>query len=167
MFSQVQQRADRVAATEIDVSTYVPYVRHVDETTVALASGALLRMWRLEGLPWESVDQVVLNRMAETLNNGLRSLAHERLALWTHVVRLRQSVEPTEQAEGLPFVSDLMDAYESRLGGERLYRNHLYISMVVTPNSVGARANDGLSPAARAGRGRRSGRYRTAGRSGA
>lgn len=137
MFSQVQQRADRVAATEIDVSTYVPYVRHVDETTVALASGALLRMWRLEGLPWESVDQVVLNRMAETLNNGLRSLAHERLALWTHVVRLRQSVEPSEQAEGLPFVSDLMDAYESRLGGERLYRNHLYISMVVTPTLSG------------------------------
>lgn len=71
--------------------------------------------------------------MADTLNDGLRSLSHERLALWTHLVRLRQRPEPTGDASGLPFVDELMEAYEGRLGGERLYRNHLYISLVVTP----------------------------------
>ncbi len=133
MFSQVMRRAEKVAATEIDVGMYVPYVRHVDETTVALASGALLRMWRVEGLPWESIDQVVVNRLASTLNNGLRSLSHERLALWTHVVRLRQRPESSDVSSGMPFCDDLMAAYESRLGGERLYRNHLYVSLVVSP----------------------------------
>jgi type IV secretion system protein VirB4 len=134
MFDAVVKRAAQVAATEMDMSSYVPYVRHVDETTVALASGALLRMWRVEGLPWESVDQLVLNRYAEALNNGLRSLSHERIALWTHIVRLRQPAIASEPTGTLPFVDELMGAYESRLAGERLYRNHLYVSLVVAPS---------------------------------
>jgi len=46
-----------LARTEESVSRFVPYTRHVDETTIKTKEGYLLKVIRLEGMPFETADQ--------------------------------------------------------------------------------------------------------------
>jgi type IV secretion system protein VirB4 len=126
----------RVGKSELETERFVPYVRHVDERTVALDSGAVMRIWRLDGLPAESLDQVVVNQMANAHNHALRAMAHERCGLWTHLVRLRQRSVETRAVATTPFVDELVAGYEASLAGERLYKNTFYVSLVVTPEAI-------------------------------
>lgn len=136
MFDKQTRRAERVSRSELEIERFVPYVRHVDGRTIALASGAVLRMWRVRGLSAESLDQLVVNRMAMAHNNALRSMAHERATLWTHLVRLRQSATPFRSLRVSPFVDELFGQYEAALAGERLYGNALYVSLVISPKPL-------------------------------
>jgi type IV secretion system protein VirB4 len=133
MFSAAAKRRERVAESELSLERFVPYVRHVDERTVALDSGAVMRMWRLNGLPAESLDQVVVNQMAIAHNHALRAMATERAALWTHLVRLRQPALEPLRVRTTPFIDELVEGYEASLAGERLYKNTFLVSLVVLP----------------------------------
>ena len=129
-------RRERICRSELEIERFVPYVRHLDERTIALESGALLRMWRVRGLSAESLDQLVVNHMAMAHNHALRSMAHERAALWTHLVRLNQTAMPARETAVSAFVDELFGQYEAALAGERLYANALYVSLVINPKPL-------------------------------
>src|SRR5215469_15860637 len=136
MFSAAARSRERIAESELSLERFVPYVRHVDERTVALDSGAVMRMWRLNGLPAESLDQVVVNQMAIAHNHALRAMATERAALWTHLVRLRQPALEPLRVRTTPFIDELVEDYEASLAGERLYKNTFLVSLVVLPQAM-------------------------------
>jgi len=66
---------------ELGPETFIPYVRHVDETTIALDSRALMTMITLEGVSFETADVRDLNGLHRSLNTLYRNIADERLAL--------------------------------------------------------------------------------------
>src|SRR3546814_14823511 len=66
---------------------YLPYARHVTPDVIALDSGDLMMMFRLEGLAFETADPIHLNDWHEKLNGTWRNIADDRLAIWTHIVR--------------------------------------------------------------------------------
>ena len=44
----------QVALREADDIKFIPYTRHVDDTIVALEDGSLMRMYRVDGRPFET-----------------------------------------------------------------------------------------------------------------
>src|SRR3546814_9887063 len=77
----------RVLAREAEPGRYLPYARHVTPDVIALDSGDLMMMFRLEGLAFETADPIHLNDWHEKLNGTWRNIADDRLAIWTHIVR--------------------------------------------------------------------------------
>ncbi|EJC84133.1 type IV secretion/conjugal transfer ATPase, VirB4 family [Rhizobium leguminosarum bv. trifolii WSM2297] len=117
---------------ELGPETFIPYVRHVDETTIALASRALMTMVALEGVSFETADIRDLNGLHRSLNTLYRNIADERLALWTHVVRRRDNAYP-EGHFANPFSDGLNTRYRERMVREDLFCNELYLTLVWHP----------------------------------
>lgn len=117
---------------ELGPETFIPYVRHVDESTIALDSRALMVMIALEGVSFETADILDLNALHRDLNTLYRNIADERLALWTHLIRRRDNSYP-EGTFATPFSAALNDKYRERMVGEDLFRNDLYLSILWSP----------------------------------
>ena len=121
-----------VKARELEPETFIPYVRHVDETTIALDSRALMVMIALDGVSFETADPLDLNGLHRDLNTLYRNLADERLALWTHIIRRRDTDYP-EGAFANPFSAALNAKYRARMVEEDLFRNDLYLTLLWSP----------------------------------
>lgn len=118
---------------ELGPETFIPYVRHVDETTIALESRALMSVLVLEGVSFETADVLDLNGLHRSLNTLYRNIADERLALWTHVIRRRDNDYPEGYFTN-SFSGGLNARYRERMVREDLFCNDLYLSLVWYPN---------------------------------
>nr|WP_245372370.1 hypothetical protein [Rhizobium leguminosarum] len=99
---------------ELGPETFIPHVRHVDETTIALKSRALMVMLALDGVSFETADVLDLNSLHRDLNTLYRNIADERLALWTHVIRRRDNAYPDGEFAN-PFSQGLNAKYRERM----------------------------------------------------
>ena len=117
---------------ELEPETFIPYVRHVNGTTVALDSRALMVMIGLAGVSFETADALDLNGLHRDLNTLYRNIADERLALWTHVIRRRDNSYP-EGVFANPFAATLNAKYRDRMVREELFRNDLYLTLLWHP----------------------------------
>lgn len=117
---------------ELEPETFVPYIRHVDEQTIALDSRALMVVIALEGVSFETADTSDLNALHRDLNTLYRNIADERLALWTHVIRRRDNEYPHGTFSNV-FSRTLNDKYRARMIDEDLFRSDLYLTLVWHP----------------------------------
>ncbi|MEI2298720.1 VirB4 family type IV secretion/conjugal transfer ATPase [Ensifer sp. MJa1] len=122
----------KLRSRELDPDAFIPYVRHIDGSTISLDSRALMVMIALEGVSFETADALVLNALHRDLNTLYRNIADERLALWTHLIRRRDDSYP-QGTFTTPFSAGLNDKYRARLVGEDLFRNDLYLSILWSP----------------------------------
>ncbi|TWB11679.1 type IV secretion system protein VirB4 [Rhizobium sp. ERR 1071] len=122
----------RLKSRELEPETFIPYVRHVDETVIALDSRALLAMIAVEGVSFETIDPIDLNSLQGDLNTLYRNIADERLAIWTHLIRRRDNTYPDGGFTN-PFSAALNDKYRERMVREDLFRNDLYLSLLWHP----------------------------------
>ncbi len=122
-----------IKARELQPETFIPYVRHLDDATIALDSQVLMVMVALEGVSFETADVLDLNGLHRDLNTLYRNVADERLAIWAHIIRRRDNEYP----EGV-FVSAFSKAlngkYRDRMMREDLFRNDLYLTLLWSPN---------------------------------
>ncbi|MGK6315617.1 VirB4 family type IV secretion/conjugal transfer ATPase [Neorhizobium sp. DT-125] len=119
-------------ARELEPETFIPYVRHVDERTIALDSRALMVVIALDGVSFETTDPLDINALHRALNTLYRNIADERLAIWTHVIRRRDNTYPEGEFAD-PFSAQLNARYRERMVTEELFRNDLYVSLVWHP----------------------------------
>lgn len=117
---------------ELGPEAFIPYVRHVDETTVALDSRALMVTVALEGVSFETADVLDLNALHRDLNTLYRNIADERLALWAHLIRRRDNDYP-DGSFATSFSAALNEKYRGRMVREDLFRNDLYLTVVWSP----------------------------------
>ena len=85
--TELKLRHKKVAVREADDIKFIPYTRHVDDTLIALEDGSLMRMYRVDGRPFETSDVADLNTWHSKLNIAWRAIGDDRVALWTHLVR--------------------------------------------------------------------------------
>ncbi|MEP7453351.1 VirB4 family type IV secretion system protein [Phyllobacterium sp. SB3] len=123
---------------ELGPETFIPYIRHVDETIIALDSGAMMVMLAVDGVSFETSDVLDLNGLHRSLNTLYRNIADERLALWTHVIRRRDNTYPDGHFS-TSFSHGLNTKYRERMVGEDLFRNDLYLSLIWHPARYPAR----------------------------
>ena len=79
----------RKISREASAGSHLPFERHIDDTTIALRGGFLMRTIRLEGLLFETADSDELNYRAELRDTLLRAVGTSQLAIYHHVSRLR------------------------------------------------------------------------------
>jgi type IV secretion system protein VirB4 len=121
-----------VRSRELEPETFIPYVRHINERVISLDSRALMVVIALEGVSFETADTLDLNALHRDLNTLYRNIADERLALWAHVIRRRDNEYPDGEFANA-FSRTLNDKYRTRMIGEDLFRNDLYLSVVWHP----------------------------------
>jgi type IV secretion system protein VirB4 len=122
---------------ELTVDRYIPYTAHVAPEVIRTYFGDYLQVFRLNGASFESADIEQLNVWHEKLNVLLRNVAAPGIALWSHVIRRRETPQPSEAVAG-GFAAVLHERYRRRLAGEILMVNELYLAVLYRP--TGGRA---------------------------
>ncbi|WP_412066897.1 VirB4 family type IV secretion/conjugal transfer ATPase [Rhizobium sp. SYY.PMSO] len=125
-------KLNTLRSRELLPEAFIPYVRHINETTIGLDSRNLMVMVALEGVSFETADVLDLNALHRDLNTLYRNISDERLALWTHLIRRRDSDYP-DGTFATPFSATLNEKYRDRMVGEDLFRNDLYLSILWSP----------------------------------
>ena len=123
---------ERAARREKSVGDHLPYLAQVDEHTVFTRDGIAMQVIRLEGLPFETIDEVQLEARKVARDAMLQAVASARFALVHHVVR--RAVSPDVQGHFAdPFSTALDQAWRDRLSARRLYVNDLYLTLLIRP----------------------------------
>ncbi|MGE4409605.1 MAG: VirB4 family type IV secretion/conjugal transfer ATPase [Sphingobium sp.] len=116
-------------AREVEPGGRIPYLRHVDDHVIALGNGALMTMIAVEGIAFETAGREAINARYRALDTTLRNIADDRLAVWSHVIRRRETTYPSGTFQDA-FAAGLDARYRERMVGQDLYRNDLYLSLV-------------------------------------
>ncbi|HEV2270601.1 MAG TPA: VirB4 family type IV secretion/conjugal transfer ATPase [Steroidobacteraceae bacterium] len=126
--------ATRAAAMrhELTADRHVPYTAHVAPEVVKTAFGDYLQVFRLGGISFESADVDHLNVWHEKLNVLWRNVAAPGVALWSHIIRRRETLRPSGSISR-GFAATLHEKYGCRLAGEILMLNELYLAVLYRP----------------------------------
>lgn len=125
-------RKERTLRREVGAASMIPLVAHVDEHVAKTRAGDYVQSLRLSGASFESADDEDVNGWHERLNVLWRNIASPNLALWTHVIRRRETDYP--QGRTIPgFAREVEERYRRKMAGERLMVNELYLSLVYRP----------------------------------
>ena len=87
-------RSEKALRRELRAAAMIPLVAHVDEHVARTSAGDYVQTLRLAGASFESADDEDINNWHERLNVLLRNIASPNLALWTHVIRRRETMCP-------------------------------------------------------------------------
>ena len=117
---------------ELTADRYIPYTAHVAPGVIRTVFGDYLQVFRLGGASFESADVEQLNVWHEKLNVLWRNVAGPGIALWTHIIRRRETLRPSV-AESAGFAAVLHEKYRRRLAGEVLMLNELYLAVLYRP----------------------------------
>ncbi|MFT7773069.1 VirB4 family type IV secretion/conjugal transfer ATPase [Roseateles sp.] len=123
------------ARLENPVGAFVPFSSLVSETDVVTRGGDYLRVWRLDGVPFECADEQLVAERHEALCGLLRNLAGGQWAVWTH--RLHRAVTDRLQDPVAPgFAQDLSRAYQDGLGKLPMMSSELYLTLLYRPHAT-------------------------------
>ena len=121
------------ARIENPLARFVPFSSLVSPHDVITRGGDYLRVWRLDGVPFECADEGQIAERHEALCSLLRNLAGGQWAIWTH--RLHRAITDELEHPARPgFAQDLSHAYQSKLNGHAMMSNELYLTLVYRPN---------------------------------
>src|SRR5688572_7536983 len=117
---------------EASVSDHIHYTAHVAEHVAKTLAGDYVQSFRVGGVSFEAADNVDINVRHARLNVLLRTIASPHVAIWTHVIRRRASVQPAKYSAG-GFAQRLHEKYAERVAHDSLMANELYFSVVYRP----------------------------------
>lgn len=118
---------------ENPVGAFVPFSSLVTPHDVVTRGGDYLRVWRLDGVNFESADEQLIADRHEALCSLLRNLAGGQWAVWTHRVH-RIVSDRLDDPKERGFARDLSRAYQSKLAKRPMMSNELYLTLVYRPN---------------------------------
>jgi type IV secretion system protein VirB4 len=122
------------AGTENPLGRFVPFSSLVSAHDVMTRGGDYLRVWRLDGVPFECADEHVIAERHEAKCSLLRNLAGGQFAVWEH--RLHRAIADSMSLPPEPgFARDLARAYDGLLRSERMMSNELYLTLVYRPDA--------------------------------
>lgn len=129
----VRPRHWDAARIENPLARFVPFSSLVNDHEVITRGGDYLRVWRLDGVPFECADEHLIAERHEALCSLLRNLAGGQWAVWTHRLHRRVTDALTEPIDP-GFARDLSCAYHARLAAQPMMGNEFYLTLVYRPN---------------------------------
>lgn len=117
---------------EVRAGDRLPYARHLDDGTLLLRDGALMRTLHLPGLPFETEDAEALNHHQSVREVLLRSALDARFIVYHHIVR-REIAPAPEGGFEQPFAAELNARWTARLAERRLFVNEQFLSVIRRP----------------------------------
>lgn len=132
----------RIAEREVKAASFIPYSRHFDDTTLKTKAGYLLKVIKIEGLPFETADQTDLNTRKNIRATLLRGISNSRFAVYHHTIRRRVSDKLTGLFEN-DWCRKLDNEYQEKLSQKNMFVNEQFITIVRRPpqSKIGIMAN--------------------------
>ncbi len=127
-----EMKFGKIASRELCVSNFVPYSNHVDDTTIKTKSGHLLKVIKLEGIPFETADLVDLDARKNIRSTLLHGLSNSRFAVYHHIIRRRVDDFLQDSFEN-SWCKDLDEAYQAKLAKKKMFANEQYLTIVRRP----------------------------------
>ena len=115
------------------MSDFIPYSAHVADDTIVTKQGDLVRIWRIDGIAFETAEAEDILRYKNQLNILLRSLTSHQVAIWSHTIRRRKSDVLHSIFEN-DFCRAIDKKYFQSFSGYRMMANELYLTVVYRPN---------------------------------
>jgi type IV secretion system protein VirB4 len=134
------------ACAENPLARFVPFSSLISEHDVITRGGDYLRVWRLDGVPFECTDEHMIAERHEALCSLLRNLAGGQWAVWTHRLHRAMS-DALQHPREAGFARDLSIAYQRGLGKSPMMGNELYLTLVYRPHV--SRVSRALQPTRR------------------
>lgn len=131
--SAAQPRYWRQAQAENPLARFVPFSSLLSAHDVITRGGDYLRVWRLDGIPFECADEHQIAERHEALCSLLRNLAGGQWAVWTHRIH-RHVIDQLQHPAEPGFARELSEAYQARLGEQPLMSNELYLTLIYRPD---------------------------------
>ena len=122
----------RLASKEARIGDRLPYARHIDEATIQTRDGLLIQVIKLDGFPFETVDNEELSYRKQVREALYRGAANSRLAIYHHIVRRRVTPELDAEFDD-PFCRELDRSWRAKLAERRLFVNELFLTLVRRP----------------------------------
>ncbi|HEY6451667.1 MAG TPA: VirB4 family type IV secretion/conjugal transfer ATPase [Steroidobacteraceae bacterium] len=124
----------RALRQELPAADRIPFTVQLNDSVVRTALLDYVQVFRFGGGSFESADDEQLNNWHERLNILWRNLASPNLALWTYVIRRRESTS-CRRSDASGFTAALLDKYHTRLAQQSLMVNDLYLCTVYRPTA--------------------------------
>ena len=116
-------------AREVSVSKHVPYLRHVDSTTIKTLDGVFLSIIKFDGLCFQTADQTVLNQQLAFRNTLIKAMEDSRFAIYSHIVRREVPAEIGGVFDNA-FARLMDERYIAGFAGKRMFANELYLTVL-------------------------------------
>ena len=100
----------------------LPFDRHIDDATIRLRDGAVMRTLHIGGMEFETQDADQLDHAQAVREVLLRSVLDARFVLYHHVVRRRVTVASGGEFDS-PFCEAVGKQWDARLAERRLFVN--------------------------------------------
>jgi len=110
----------------------LPYRRLLDEQTIELRDGSLMRGIYVPGIAFETADADELNHAQNVREMLLRSALDSRFVLYRHIIRRPVSVG-LSPVEGPAFAKRLDALWRERLGNRRMFVNDQFLTIIRRP----------------------------------
>ncbi len=120
----------------------VPYICHVDDTTLRTLDGMLVQTVRLGGFPFDTADVDEIDLRKKIRNQLWKTFGTSNLAVYHHLVRRRKITKPEGIFKDAGFAADLNIAWCERLAHRKLYENEIYISLIHKPGAGAVKSVD-------------------------
>ena len=110
----------------------LPFERHIDDATIRLRDGAVMRTLHIGGMEFETQDSDQLDHAQAVREVLLRSVLDARFVLYHHVVRRRVTVASGGEFDS-PFCAAIGKQWDERLAERRLFVNEQFLTIVRRP----------------------------------
>src|SRR5262245_22818071 len=121
------------AQRENPLARFVPFSSVISPHDVITRGGDYLRIWRLDGIPFECADEHLIAERHEALCSLLRNLAGGQWAVWTH--RIHRAVTDALQDPPGGFARELSRAHHAKLRERPMMSHELYLTLVYRPHA--------------------------------
>jgi type IV secretion system protein VirB4 len=123
------------------LSEYVAWTDYFADDVVGLRSGAVFMMLELDGLPFETMDDAIINHRHDRFEFALRDIAQPGLIF--HFLQCRGTADPEIYPAGCfrtPFAETLDQRYREKLfGGRAMWLNRTYLAIILSPREIGGK----------------------------
>jgi type IV secretion system protein VirB4 len=127
-------RFSKQASREVPVAEFVPYRTLIAPDALITDKGDLLRTWKLDGVPFESVKHSTLDTQKDALNELIRGLGGNR-ALWTHEIHMRTH-DALDGTYPPGIVADFARDYARTFDNYPMMSTELFVSVVHRPDTA-------------------------------
>lgn len=117
---------------ERPLSLFVPYSSHISEDTMVTKDGDLIRIWKLNGINFQTAEHEEIWLRKNQLNTLFRSIGCNDVSLWSHCVRRKTADRLLAE-----FDDDFCRAFDKKyfdsFEGYRMMTNEIYLTVVYRP----------------------------------
>ena len=128
-----ETRYENVFRQERSLQEFIPFSNHISKKDIVTKDGDMLRIYKVEGISFETIDADELTIRKDQLNTLLRGIGIPNVAVWVHHVRRRRTDRLYSHYDN-HFCRDFDKTYYESFNGYRMLANELYLTIVYRPS---------------------------------